>query len=287
MTPKRMRRARQFECLENRCYLSSVGWDGPGRGSAELTYYIGKAPSYLGQARAEAAIERALSTWSDVVDITFTQTPTAGRRDSIDFTFGRIDGSGGTLAQAYLPDDVNSARIAGDVQFDTSETWEVGNGQGTRAFDLLLVAVHEIGHALGLEHSRGVGSVMGSSGVAKSGVHKTCRGRRRCGAVVVRSGGQARHDRGHDPNHADIIRGNDHSADHSRRHGQQPAQWAHGPALAASLRTAATVPSLLGFFAIHVSVGQHDHLREYQPRGDDVEYPDRVVSLDIPESHVV
>lgn len=163
MALKRMRCERQFECLENRCYLSSVGWDGPGRGSADLNYYIGKAPSYLGQPTVEAAFERALSAWSDVVDITFTQTPTVGRRDSIDFTFGRIDGSGGTLAQAYLPDDVNSARIAGDIQFDTSETWEVGNGQGNRAFDLVLVAVHEIGHALGLEHSRRAGSVMGST----------------------------------------------------------------------------------------------------------------------------
>ncbi len=163
MKPKQLRRDRQFECLESRCYLSSVGWDGPGRGTADLTYYIGNVPSYLGRPAVEAAIKRALTTWSDVVDVNFTQTSTAGRRDSIDFTFGRIDGSGGTLAQAYLPDDVNAARIAGDVQFDSSEVWEVGNSQGSRAFDLLLVAVHEIGHAIGLEHSRGSGSVMGST----------------------------------------------------------------------------------------------------------------------------
>lgn len=64
------------------------------------------------------------------------------------------------LAQAYFPDDVNRSTIAGDIQFDSAESWEVGNSQGSQAFDLLYVAVHEIGHALGLEHSDAPGSVL-------------------------------------------------------------------------------------------------------------------------------
>lgn len=150
----------KFERLETRDLLTSVGWDGPGRGSAELTYYIGEGPSYLTDEQVESALESALDAWADVVDVTFTETNIPNQRDSIDFTFQRLDGSGGTLAQAYLPDDVNPARIAGDVQFDTSERWEIGNGLGRSAFDLVLVAVHEIGHALGIEHSHDHSSVM-------------------------------------------------------------------------------------------------------------------------------
>src|SRR5512147_3141893 len=115
-TAKRL--AAALEPLEPRlCLASSVGWDGPGRGAASLTYYIGNAPSSLPQAAVNAALKAALNIWSSVADIRFTQTSRPNQPKSIDFTIRPIDGPGGTLAQAYFPDDVNSPRIAGDVQF--------------------------------------------------------------------------------------------------------------------------------------------------------------------------
>lgn len=152
------------ESLESRRLLtSSMGWDGPGLGTAQLTYHVANAPAGLSQAETNAAIDAALAAWSSVVDIEFTQTDQAGQRDSLDISFAPIDGQGGTLAQAYFPDDVNPARLAGDIQFDTSESWEVGNAAGSRAFDLIYVAVHEIGHALGLDHSDATSSILAPS----------------------------------------------------------------------------------------------------------------------------
>jgi hypothetical protein len=152
-----------MEGLEDRlCPVTSLGWDGVGLGSANLTYYISKLPTTVTsvtQAQVESAIEAALQVWSSVVDVTFTETSTAGLSDSIDFSFKTIDGSGSTLAYAYFPDDVNPARIAGDVVFDSAETWEVGDSSSA-AFDLMLVAVHEIGHSLGLDHSTVTDSIM-------------------------------------------------------------------------------------------------------------------------------
>lgn len=159
----RKRRPLSIEQMEDRlCMAASVGWDGPGQGSASLTYYVGDAPTNFGMSadEIEAALATAMATWSAVADITFTETTTPGLPDSIDFSFKGIDGPGGTLAQAYFPDDVNPRIIAGDVQFDTSELWENGNARGRSAFDLVYVAVHELGHALGLEHSDEADSVL-------------------------------------------------------------------------------------------------------------------------------
>lgn len=150
------------ECLESRLCLSSTGWDGIGQGEASLTYYVGEVPADFGltQAEVEQAVADVLQTWADVINITFTQITTPDQLDSIDIEFGNIDGEGGTLAQAYYPDDVNPAVIAGDILVDISEAWEIGNTLGSAAFDLAYVLTHEVGHALGLEHSDSPDSVM-------------------------------------------------------------------------------------------------------------------------------
>src|SRR5438034_802006 len=62
------------------------------------------------------------------------------------------------------PPPVNHYSIAGDVNFNTNAAWHIGS-----AYDLLTVAAHEMGHALGLYHSTTSSAVMyGTYNMTKS-----------------------------------------------------------------------------------------------------------------------
>ncbi|XP_022133606.1 metalloendoproteinase 1-like [Momordica charantia] len=97
------------------------------------------------------AVREAFEQWEG--NSVFTFSP-ATRVQSADITlsFERgdhgdpypFDGPWGKLAHAFRPGD-------GRVHFDADENWVVGPRED--AFDLVMVALHELGHALGLGHS--------------------------------------------------------------------------------------------------------------------------------------
>jgi|GEM_PF-2071238 len=64
-------------------------------------------------------------------------------------------GVGGALAEAEYPPPINNYSVAGDIDFNTGVGWNIGS-----TYDLFSVAMHEIGHAIGMGESTSYGSVM-------------------------------------------------------------------------------------------------------------------------------
>lgn len=100
---------------------------------------------------------RAFERWSEVTPLTFVEAASYNQADlRIGFYSGDhgdgepFDGVLGTLAHAFSPP-------TGRLHFDGEESWVIDgdfiNASPVSAVDLESVAVHEIGHLLGLGHS--------------------------------------------------------------------------------------------------------------------------------------
>jgi hypothetical protein len=136
------------------------GWDGPGLGSANLTYYFGPPTSDFTIEAQRGILVAALGVWSSVAAVSFTETPLANQPRSIEFNFCFVStcfpqpNPSNVLAVALLPPPAGPEPRAGDIWFNDGFQWNNGA-------DLLLwVAIHESGHSLGLLHSDNPNSVM-------------------------------------------------------------------------------------------------------------------------------
>jgi cysteine-rich repeat protein len=137
-----------------------------------LSFSFGKHSSDLPVPTQRAAVIRALETWAAASPLRFTEKA-ANTPQPAEILVSWVVGSHGdprpfvpndlAVAHAAAPacDGLRCADLSGDLHFNDDYTFVDGNGNGAAKLqDVETIALHELGHSLGLNHSTTQTAVM-------------------------------------------------------------------------------------------------------------------------------
>lgn len=132
-------------------------WGDPtlGTPSGTVTWssdYVGSLnynSSLFSPADFNAALMAAFDTWESVASVDFQMVASSGASD-VDILSGDIGGAAGIAQYNYTGNAGLSTILGGSITFNSSLTWSPYGDSG--GADFYAVALHEIGHIIGLGH---------------------------------------------------------------------------------------------------------------------------------------
>jgi peptidoglycan hydrolase-like protein with peptidoglycan-binding domain len=134
--------------------LPGTKWD-----TNSLTYGFSEFTPDLTEAEIRAAVTQAFGLWEAVSPLPFTEAPSGTTPDIVIRFVPNDHGDtpfGSNLAHAFYPTTFTA--LGGDSHFNEAYVWSVSLPPS--GIDLVTVAGHEFGHALGLAHTTAFGALM-------------------------------------------------------------------------------------------------------------------------------